>query len=672
MSGTVEALNRAAATWWEWTVASTGQGALLLLLVLAILTAGRSLRPGLRYGLLLVVLLKFAVPPVFGVAYGFSDLLAHAFTNESAPLVNSDLRVTVEASPAPSIPSSTVPVATFVPQVPVLSTKAWLLLLEAAGGAVIVFLIARQCLVARTLIWNGAVAEETLQDRFHAMARSLKLRRTPRLRLSEAAGAPQSGGILRPFVILPAWAATMPEDELDILLAHELAHVRRMDALVNGFQAAAQALLWWNPAVWWLNRRIREEREFCCDDLVLSRGIATGAAYSRTLVNVAERVSLPQSSWAMAGMADNFGAIDRRVRRALEGGQAQRGWGRYGALAVLMLVAGWALPGATDGAEKAFDAPRAAKVEEDFRIRNLTAEKSELNKDGALTRSGNLAFRVDSATSGAAGLEVSVAGELVYSNRDESAKCIAVGEVCATYRDMNIMARRMAFDEVGVVEFFDLTMNGPGFLPNLDATRAVLDLRDGTYKLDQQGRNIPGPELNFNLSGSVQILTMVLELSVGADVLPRHEKRLEDLNGVLLGEGWAEEWDEFRRACQQAIEAGHARLLANPNVQSVHEPMNLSIREEVPGTKTPSVPAQFPGYSVRATPMPADKAKNARNVGIELDIEQGSNRTQFSIPIPTADPVSNWQYHVTSRDDGTFVLIVFRVSRHPDPFTILY
>jgi hypothetical protein len=70
--------------------------------------------------------------------------------------------------------------------------------------------------------------------------------------------------------------------------------------------------------------------------------------------------------------------------------------------------------------------------------------------------------------------------------------------------------------------------------------------------------------------------------------------------------------------------------------------------------------------------MPADKAKNARNVGIELDIEQGSNRTQFSIPIPTADPVSNWQYHVTSRDDGTFVLIVFRVSRHPDPFTILY
>ena len=82
MNGIVEVLNRAAAAWWEWTVASTGQGALLLLLVVLILAAGRSLRPGLRYGLLLVVLLKFAVPPVFGVAYGFSDLLARAFTND--------------------------------------------------------------------------------------------------------------------------------------------------------------------------------------------------------------------------------------------------------------------------------------------------------------------------------------------------------------------------------------------------------------------------------------------------------------------------------------------------------------------------------------------------------------------------------------------------------------
>ncbi|MBL7648680.1 MAG: hypothetical protein JNK74_21090 [Candidatus Hydrogenedentes bacterium] len=317
------------------------------------LAAGRSLRPGLRYGLLLVVLLKFAVPPVFGVAYGFSDLLARAFTNEPAPLVNSDLRVTVEKSPAPATPSPIVPVAPVMPPAPVLSPKAWLLLLEAAGAIAILVLIARQWLAAREFMKQGAGADEALQERFNAAVRAMKLRRAPRLCLSESVGAPQSGGILRPFVILPAWVATMPDEELDILLAHELAHIRRMDALVNSLQAAAQALLWWNPAVWWLNRRIREEREFCCDDLVLSQGIASGAAYSRTLVNVAERVSLPQSSWAMAGMADNFGAIDRRVRRALEGGYTESGWRRYGALVTLLLVAGWVLPGATEEEVKA-------------------------------------------------------------------------------------------------------------------------------------------------------------------------------------------------------------------------------------------------------------------------------------------------------------------------------
>lgn len=212
MNGMVETLNRAAAAWWEWTVASTGQGGLLLLLVLAVLAAGGSLRPGLRYGLLLVVLLKFAVPPVFGVAYGFSDLLARAFTNEPAPMLNTDVRVTVEMAPAPSLPAPKIPVATFVPQAPVLSTKAWLLLLEASGAIAILALIARQWLAAKELMKHGAVAGETLQERFNAAVRAMKLRRTPRLCLCETAGAPQSGGILRPFVILPAWAATMPED----------------------------------------------------------------------------------------------------------------------------------------------------------------------------------------------------------------------------------------------------------------------------------------------------------------------------------------------------------------------------------------------------------------------------------------------------------------------------
>ncbi|MBX3178343.1 MAG: hypothetical protein KF886_13365 [Candidatus Hydrogenedentes bacterium] len=352
MNRMIEALNGIAAAWWDWTVASTWQGALLLSVVGVILAAGRSLRPGFRYGLLLVVLLKFALPPVFGVAYGFSDLLARAFSGVPAPALNTDVYEVVVAPPPPATATvpAPAPLARIAPQAPALSPLAWLLVLEVAGAGMLLFLIARQWRVARQLLRGGVDGDEPLRQRFRAAVRAMKLRRTPRLCLSDGASAPQSGGILRPFVLLPSWAAAMPADELEILLAHELAHVRRRDALVNGFQAAAQALLWWNPAVWWLNPRIREEREFCCDDLVLARGIASGEAYSRALVNVAERVSLPASPWAMAGMADNFRALDRRVRMALDGGHGRRGWGHYGAMVVVVLVAGWVLPGATDEA----------------------------------------------------------------------------------------------------------------------------------------------------------------------------------------------------------------------------------------------------------------------------------------------------------------------------------
>lgn len=257
-----------------------------------------------------------------------------------------------------------------------------------------------------------------------------------------------------------------------------------MDALVNGLQAAAQALLWWNPAVWWLNRRIREEREFCCDDLVLSQGIASGEAYSRTLVNVAERVSLPASSWAMAGMADNFGAIDRRVRRALEGGHGRRGRGRYGALAVLLLVAGWVLPGATDGEEKEFDAIEAAKVETAFRINDMKSEHVGCHADGIPLRSGELAFVVQSITPELPGLQVTAKGEFSYPNAEgEAAKCVVTGEIKATYRDMSITASRLAFSRAGVLEFRNAmtNMNGP---EGLTAEKMILDLRDGVFAME--------------------------------------------------------------------------------------------------------------------------------------------------------------------------------------------
>ena len=64
--------------------------------------------------------------------------------------------------------------------------------------------------------------------------------------------------------------AGLPPHQLEAILAHELAHIRRHDYLVNLLQTLVETLLFYHPAVWWLSRRIRAERENCCDDLAVS------------------------------------------------------------------------------------------------------------------------------------------------------------------------------------------------------------------------------------------------------------------------------------------------------------------------------------------------------------------------------------------------------------------
>ena len=82
---------------------------------------------------------------------------------------------------------------------------------------------------------------------------------------------PCSARLLRPVIWLPASLLTrLTPDQIEAVLAHELAHVRRLDWLWNGLQCAVEALLFYHPAVWWLSRRIRQERENACDDLAVT------------------------------------------------------------------------------------------------------------------------------------------------------------------------------------------------------------------------------------------------------------------------------------------------------------------------------------------------------------------------------------------------------------------
>jgi beta-lactamase regulating signal transducer with metallopeptidase domain len=117
--------------------------------------------------------------------------------------------------------------------------------------------------------WEPLDAFWTWRLRRHAAR--LGLRSAVEVRVSKAISLPMAARFLRPVIWMPAALfASLDPLQVDALLAHELAHVARRDWLFNGLQSAIEALLFYHPAVWWLSRRIRQEREHACDDLAVA------------------------------------------------------------------------------------------------------------------------------------------------------------------------------------------------------------------------------------------------------------------------------------------------------------------------------------------------------------------------------------------------------------------
>ena len=104
----------------------------------------------------------------------------------------------------------------------------------------------------------------------------------------------------------------MPAAYIEAVLVHELAHIRRHDAWVHAFQLLAEALLFYHPAVWWVSHRIREEREYCCDDLVV-RELGDPLRYARALTELEDLRAEP----ATLGIAASGGSLMPRIRRLL-------------------------------------------------------------------------------------------------------------------------------------------------------------------------------------------------------------------------------------------------------------------------------------------------------------------------------------------------------------------
>ena len=142
-------------------------------------------------------------------------------------------------------------------------------------------------------------APEVVYTNFVWLRERLGITRQVSLYISHHIQGPLAIGIVRSLVILPVSAlmALSPE-QLEAVLAHELAHVRRADYLWNLIQTMVETLLFFHPAVWWLGRRLRQQRELCCDDVAV-QSCADPLVYATALLRLEERRS-QRLSLAMA------------------------------------------------------------------------------------------------------------------------------------------------------------------------------------------------------------------------------------------------------------------------------------------------------------------------------------------------------------------------------------
>lgn len=172
--------------------------------------------------------------------------------------------------------------------------------------------------MAMGLLWVGKVAKRTgghrqWQARLDQLAERMGVSRSVRLRVVDGLDSPITAGWWRPVVLVPASLISgMPADLLEALLAHEMAHIRRLDYLVNLGQNVVETLLFYHPAVWWISGRIRNEREQIADELA-----ARTLGEPRRLALALSELEKIQFSTHHLAQAANGGDLMLRIKKLL-------------------------------------------------------------------------------------------------------------------------------------------------------------------------------------------------------------------------------------------------------------------------------------------------------------------------------------------------------------------
>jgi TonB family protein len=298
------------------------QGAAIAIATALLLAALRRSTADARYLAACLGLAAMALAPILTTTY----YARGRFGPEADTALSASLNVTAVSAPAPAALATRETVAAAgIPESRDLLPVSWsgrltpwlptIVVLWIGGVAALSLNLLRGWIQIRRLLRHAApMSASVWPTRMRLMAERLGVRRPVRLVKSARVDVPAVIGWLRPAIVVPmSVIAGLSPAYLDAILAHELSHIRRGDYLVNLVQCVVETLLFYHPGVWWLSRRIRIEREHCCDDLAASL-CDSRLTYASALASLE---TLRAQSPALV-MPATGGVLLHRIRRLVE------------------------------------------------------------------------------------------------------------------------------------------------------------------------------------------------------------------------------------------------------------------------------------------------------------------------------------------------------------------
>jgi len=287
------------------------QGLLVAAVLKSALLIFNNNKPQLRYALSSLAMLANLLLPIitFFILYRMELSSATSATNSLA------LNKLTQELKQPDVFFSTKELIEYLSSLLPYVSILWLTTITLLAGKLLI-----EIFTVNKLPQQGVLTPSIkLQARFDELVKQIDLTIMPRLLVSLKVDVPMAIGWLKPVVLLPANMITgLNNAQLEMLILHELAHIKRHDYIVNFMQTLVEILLFFHPAVLWVSKQMRNEREYCSDDIAVQH-CGDAVAYAHTLADTASlctkahQYTIPDMAMAASG-----GDLKQRVIRLVD------------------------------------------------------------------------------------------------------------------------------------------------------------------------------------------------------------------------------------------------------------------------------------------------------------------------------------------------------------------